>query len=131
MVQKKFLTIGSLIAALSVIIGAFAAHGLKSQLSDYQIGIFETGVEYQFYHAIGILIVAILADKIPARKINIIGWCFTVGIILFSGSLYLLACQEILNANLRFLGSITPLGGTFFIIGWGLLFWNALKLPKS
>lgn len=130
MVQKKFLIIGSLMAMSSVAIGAFAAHGLKPQLTNYQIDIFKTGVDYQFYHALGILIIAILADKIPVRAINIIGWCFTLGIILFSGSLYLLACQEILTANLKFLGPITPLGGTFFIIGWSLLFWNALKLPK-
>lgn len=130
-IQKRFLAIGSLMAALAVGIGAFAAHGLKPHLSVYEISIFETGVRYQFYHTFAIFIVALLADKCNPKRINVIGWLFTIGILLFSGSLYLLAVRGLLGVIWSFLGPITPLGGTLFIIGWVLLLVEVLKIKTT
>lgn len=129
--QKRFLIIASLMGGVSVAIGAFAAHSLKPQLTDYQIGIFETGVDYQFFHTFAIFMVVLLADKLPRKALNTVGWLFTVGILFFSGSLYLLACKDILGVAVGFLGPITPIGGTLFIVGWGILLWNAIKMKAS
>ncbi len=129
--QKRFLIIGCLLAIFSVIIGAFAAHGLKPQLSEYQLGIFDTGVEYQFYHTFAILLVGVLTPVLPNRTVKWAGWLFVVGILCFSGSLYLLACKDILGISGKFLGPITPLGGTFFIIGWSVLLAGILKIKKT
>ena len=130
MIQRRFLIIGSLMAVLAVALGAFAAHGLKPNLTEHQIRIFETGTRYHFYHTFAILIVALLADKLPAKKLNTIGWLFTIGILLFSGSLYLLAIRDLLGVTWSFLGPLTPLGGTLFIIGWVILLIEAIKMKK-
>lgn len=114
-------------AILAVALGAFAAHGLKPNLTKYQISIFETGTRYHFYHTFGILIIALLADRLPQKRLNTIGWLFTTGIILFSGSLYLLATRDLLGITWSFLGPLTPIGGTLFIIGWTLLLIEAIK----
>jgi len=127
MMQKRFLILGCLMAIFSVMIGAFAAHGLKPQLTEYQIGIFDTGVEYQFYHSFAILTLGLLANQVPTKWINRAGWLFVLGILCFSGSLYLLACKDILGISAKILGPITPLGGTFFIIGWAVLMVGILK----
>ena len=127
--MRTFLILGSLMMMLSVAIGAFGAHGLKPQLSDYQIGIFDTGVEYQFYHAMGLLLLAAFAPHLPTKTIRAVGGLFLAGIVFFSGSLYLLACRELFGIeSWTFLGLITPLGGTFFIIGWGLLVVQAARI---
>lgn len=130
-IQKRFLIVASLMMVLAVAIGAFAAHGLKPQLTEYQIGIFETGVRYQFYHAFGLFVVALLVDKFSVKKLNTIGWLFTVGIILFSGSLYLLATKDLTGIYTSFVGPITPLGGTLFIAGWILLLLEAIKMKVN
>lgn len=131
MIQKRFLIIGSLMMVLAVAIGAFAAHGLKPQLSEYQVGIFETGVRYQFYHALGLFIVALLVDKFSIKRLNAVGWLFAVGILFFSGSLYLLATKDLTGINAAFVGPITPLGGTLFIIGWTILLLEAIKMEVN
>ena len=130
-IQKRFLIIGSLVMILSVGLGAFAAHGLKPLLDAYQIDIFETGVRYQFYHGLGLLLLVFLAEKISLKKINRIGWLFTIGILFFSGSLYLLATKDLLGINAFFLGPITPLGGTLFIVGWTILLIEAIKMKVN
>ncbi len=106
--------IGAGLMFLTVALGAFGAHGLKTRLAPEMLAIFETGVRYQAYHALGLL--ALAALKGPDRA----GWCFLVGIVLFSGSLYALALTGV-----RWLGAITPIGGVLFLVGWALF---ALKL---
>ena len=108
---KLFLLAGSLFCMLSVILGAFAAHGLKSRLSEYSIGIFKTAAEYQMVHGLALIAVAILIKW--GINLSMAGVFFITGTLLFSGSLYLLALT-----GLKWLGPITPLGGVCFIIGW-------------
>lgn len=113
---------------LAVMIGAFGAHGLKPLLNDYQVLIFEKGVQYQFYHSFALGLTAILQHVLDdARRLNLARRLFTVGIICFSGSLYLLACRDILPLPLAWVGPITPLGGLCFIGGWVILAINAGK----
>lgn len=100
-------------AAIAVSMGAFAAHGLKPILSAYQLDIIDTGVQYQFYHALALLVVAWMHQQRPARLLKLSAGAFLVGTLCFSGSLYLLALTGI-----RGLGVITPIGGVAFIIGW-------------
>jgi len=111
---------GLFFACLGVIIGAFAAHGLKPLLSLKEINNFETGVKYQFYHAIALIILGLLGAHFPRqeRLFKLAGFCFFIGIFLFSGSLYLLSTQSIFNITIPLLGPITPLGGLLLIFGW-------------
>ncbi len=105
---------GCIAAGLAVFIGAFGAHGLKDLLSENQkITVFETGVKYQFYHAIAILIIGLITQFFDSNWFTKSYYCMILGIVFFSGSLYLLS---ILNINL--LGIITPLGGLLFLVGW-------------
>lgn len=123
--QKLFLTLGSIAMALAVMLGAFGAHGLKSRLTEEMLAIFETGVNYHFYHAIGLLIIGLLASYLPdSPLLTWAGWLMVGGIIIFSGSLYILSVSGI-----RWLGAVTPLGGLCFIAAWILLaiaVWNGL-----
>ncbi|MFQ5658918.1 MAG: DUF423 domain-containing protein [Gammaproteobacteria bacterium] len=120
---KLFLMLGALNAMLSVALGAFGAHGLKTRLPQEMMAIYHTGVQYQFYHAIGLILIGIIALHLPASSwLRWSGWVMFTGIILFSGSLYLLALTQI-----RWLGMITPLGGLAFIISWLLLAVAVLK----
>lgn len=115
----------SVLLVLAVAIGAFGAHGLKSHLSNEMMQVYKTGVEYHFYHALGLLLVGVLSISMPSGLLNWSAICLSLGIILFSGSLYLLSISGI-----KWLGAITPLGGLSFIAGWVLLFaavWK--KLP--
>jgi uncharacterized membrane protein YgdD (TMEM256/DUF423 family) len=115
--DRNWLGIAAINGALAVMAGAFAAHGLKARLSADALSVFETGARYQMYHALAMTLTAL----IPARRAAI---AFLAGIILFSGSLYLLALTGI-----TILGAITPIGGLCFIAGWGLLAWGAFKGP--
>jgi uncharacterized membrane protein YgdD (TMEM256/DUF423 family) len=120
--QKNTLTIIGVLGAIAVILGAFGAHSLKSVLSESQLSTFETGVRYHYYHTFAIFGVYLLQQKLTPKRINLINTLFLIGILLFSGSIYLLACKDILGIeNWKFLGPITPIGGTFFIVGWILL----------
>lgn len=111
---RLFFAIASLLGALSVAGGAFGAHALKGTLSETALNSFETGVRYQMYHAIALLIVALLIKQSPeVSTLTIAGWCFIAGIVLFSGSLYGLSL-----AGMKALGPVTPLGGVAFIAGW-------------
>ena len=120
---KFGLIAGSLLSMLSVILGAFGAHYLKNTLNDYSLSVFQTGVLYQFFHSIGILVLVLLSKSINNLNLDLSIWFFTIGIILFSGSLYLLAIT-----GLKWLGAITPIGGMFFILGWMFLFMKSLKI---
>ena len=107
-------------ACLGVVIGAFAAHGLKPLLSVKEINNFETGVKYQFYHAFALIVLGLLNTHFPKgeKLFKIAGFLFFIGILLFSGSLYLLSTQSILNISIPLLGPITPIGGSLAIFGW-------------
>lgn len=120
--RKTFIRIGSLAAMAAVILGAFAAHGLKEHLTPESLVTFQTGVRYHFYHAFAILIVGLLFYNRKTNLLQISGWLFVAGILLFSGSLYLLAVRETMNLGLNWLGPVTPIGGLFFISGWLCLF---------
>ena len=126
--SRNFLAIASLLGALSVALGAFAAHKLREIFPTDAVSIFETGVRYQFYHVFALFIVAIISEKFKSRSIFWSGYCFIAGIFLFSGSLYALAVLRAkdLSANAA-VGILTPVGGLFFIAGWLLLFWSVLK----
>ena len=117
--DKKFLQLAAILAALAVGIGAFGAHGLKPHLSAYQLEIFEKGVQYQFYHALALLATGLLLQRDPGnRRLRSAGWLFFAGIIAFSGSLYLLACRDLIAIPVAWVGPVTPLGGVCFIAGW-------------
>jgi uncharacterized membrane protein YgdD (TMEM256/DUF423 family) len=111
---------GLFFASLGVIFGAFAAHGLKPLLSLKEISNFEIGVKYQFYHAFALIVLGLLGAHFPRqeRLFKLAGFCFFIGIFLFSGSLYLLSTQSIFNITIPLLGPITPLGGLLLIFGW-------------
>ncbi|MDF7808448.1 DUF423 domain-containing protein [Pontiellaceae bacterium B12219] len=121
-IAKLFLSLGAISGALGVIIGAFGAHGLKSKLSDQMLTVYQTGVQYHFYHTFALLAVGLLALKFQSGLLTSSGWSFLVGILLFSGSLYALSISGI-----KVLGAITPIGGLFFIIGWILLAVTVMK----
>jgi uncharacterized membrane protein YgdD (TMEM256/DUF423 family) len=115
---RIFLTAAALFGGLSVAGGAFASHALKSQLSDRALAIFETGARYQMYHALALLLVALLLIRAQESQtfFAVAGWAFIAGTIVFSGSLYALSLT-----NIKWLGAITPLGGVSYIVGWGCL----------
>lgn len=110
--------LGAALLALAVAMGAFGAHGLRKRLDAYSMSVYEKAVFYHFIHALGILIVVLLARTraIPFPSLGLIGWLLFIGIILFSGSLYALAIS-----GMRGLGAITPIGGILFIAGWIVL----------
>ncbi|MFC0561147.1 DUF423 domain-containing protein [Halalkalibacter alkalisediminis] len=114
---KLFIFIGSIIMALSVVIGAFGAHGLEPKLTERMMKNYQTGVQYHMIHGFALIAVGIIALKMPiSGMLNGAGWAFLVGILLFSGSLYAMALTGVTK-----LGAITPIGGLAFIVGWVLL----------
>jgi len=128
----NIILLGTTIIALAVIIGAFGAHGLKNHLSEYQLSIFETGNRYHFYHGFGILIIASLSSIIPSKNLKLTCALLIIGVLLFSGSLYLLATRELLGiSHWKFLGPLTPIGGVFFIVSWTYLGWTAYCTRKD
>lgn len=121
---RLFLMLGAIFGGLSVAAGAFASHALKAQLSERSQQIFETGTKYQMYHALALILVSLLLSHTEQGDtlINIAGYAFIVGIILFSGSLYGLSLSGI-----KWFGPITPLGGVAFLVGWSCLAISAFK----
>ena len=115
---KRALTFGAIFAALAVILGAFGAHALKAVMPDDQLRIFETGVRYQFYHSVALLVTGITYQSFPIKQLKIATIFFIVGILCFSGSLYTMALMSIKGVGLGPIGIITPIGGLFFILGW-------------
>lgn len=118
--------IAALSGGLAVAIGAFGAHGLKPQLSDYQVLIFEKGVQYQFWHTLAMLFAAHLFVQSGGanKRLRTAAWLFLAGIVCFSGSLYLLACRDLLPFSVAWAGPVTPLGGLCFLAGWAMLLLN-------
>jgi uncharacterized membrane protein YgdD (TMEM256/DUF423 family) len=119
--DRTFLLIGSLAGFIGVALGAFGAHGLRGRLSAEALNVFETGVRYQMYHALAILIVSAALARFDVSAVRTAGWAFTLGIVIFSGSLYVLALTGI-----RTFGAVTPIGGVAFLAGWALLAWTAI-----
>ena len=113
---------GSILCGLGVILGAFGAHGLRERLTPEMLVVFETGVRYHLIHGLGLLAIAWAASRWPDTYVNIAGYLFVAGILIFSGSLYVLAITGI-----SWLGAITPIGGVCLIIGWGLLAVGVLR----
>ena len=126
--HKTYLVLGTLLAGLGVILGAFGAHGLKKFVGAETVGTYQTGVQYQMYHAFALLVVGILYSRWPNNFIVWSGIFFVAGIVLFSGSLYLLASLKAMNkVGISGIGLITPIGGVFFILGWILLLIGILR----
>jgi len=127
--SRLFLTVGAGTAGISVMLGAFAAHGLKARLDVASLSAFQTGVTYQFYHSIAILLAGVLHKRYPNDWIVWAGRLFITGTILFSGSLYLLAMlKSIKDVGLQGFGLLTPLGGLLLVSGWlGLM----LGIPSN
>ncbi|GGW72493.1 uncharacterized membrane protein YgdD (TMEM256/DUF423 family) [Winogradskyella epiphytica] len=123
MTQQIILATAALFGMLAVIFGAFGAHALKKILSADQLNSFEVGVKYQMYHAIILLILGFNSTQISTATY----WCFTMGIILFSFSIYGLVLSDAKGKKLKFLGPITPIGGLLLVIGWLLLIINAFS----
>jgi len=119
--NKQIIITASLLGALAVIAGAFGSHALKATLSVSQLQVWQTAVQYQFYHVFALLFLSTFT-RFKNKTISITYYLFTFGIVLFSGSLYLLACRNLLNMpGLAVLGPITPVGGLLFITGWVFL----------
>lgn len=127
--DKNIAATGSFIVATTIAIGAFGAHGLKEMLDVDALATFEVGVRYQMYHAFGIIILGML-PSIPQKLKQRIFWFFIIGILFFSGSIYLLSMNSILPFETSVIGFVTPLGGLLFIIGWFLLAYGLLTLKK-
>ncbi len=123
MTQKAILLIASALGALTVMIGAFGAHALGPMLeATNRTATFETAVKYQMYHTLALLAVGLLLFRVEEPVLHIAAWCFFIGILIFSGSLYVLCLTGV-----TWLGAITPIGGTAMIAGWGFLFYAIMK----
>ena len=121
--NNLFLVLAGVNGFLAVALGAFAAHGLKSMLGPDLLATFQTGVQYHMYHTLALLAIGILALHFPSQSgLRIAGYLFLAGILIFSGSLYVLALSGI-----RWLGAITPIGGVAFLAGWAMLAWTMLR----
>lgn len=134
--QKRFLVFSGFSGAIGVALGAMAAHFLKSKLetgliTEANLQAFETAAKYQIYHSLALLALAAFVDKLNEKIIPKVGFCFMAGIVLFSGSLYLLTTAKLMGlGDMRWLGPITPIGGLFFIVGWILLAFAGMKKSK-
>lgn len=126
--HKQFLKIAALLGGLTVLLGAFAAHTIKAKVTAETLSIFETGVRYQMYHTFALFITSILYKEFSSKNIIWAGNLFIAGIVIFSGSLYLLTyVKAIGNNNFLWLGAVTPFGGVAFIAGWIMLFMGVTK----
>src|SRR5215212_1849194 len=114
--DRTFLLVGAVAAFLGVTLGAFGAHGLRGRLSPEMFAVFQTGVQYHIYHALALLIVSAIMGRMGGWLIQTAGWMFVAGIVLFSGSLYVLAIT-----GMTILGAVTPIGGVAFLLGWACL----------
>lgn len=120
---RLFIALGAMLAALAVVLGAFGAHALKTRLPPDLLEVYHTAVQYHFWHALGLLAVGLALRQVPdAAWLRAAGWLLTAGVVLFCGSLYLLAFT-----GARWLGAVTPLGGVAFILGWLALAVAALR----
>ena len=128
MKNKNWMIGAAILAGLAVAAGAFGAHGLKKLVEPQSVETFKTGAQYQFYHALSIALVTITSQFIDNQWIKRANWSFLIGIILFSGSLYLLVTGKAQNTEgFNWVGPITPIGGVFFLLGWSFFAWGIKK----
>jgi len=120
--DRLFFSLGAVLAGLAVAAGAFAAHGLKGRLDPEMLAIFETGARYQMYHALALVAAAWAVARWPQSAAPLAAWLFLAGILIFSGSLYVLSVTGI-----RWLGAVTPIGGVAFLAGWAVLAWTVAR----
>tara|TARA_B100000700_G_scaffold270807_1_gene313232 strand:+ start:1759 stop:2133 length:375 start_codon:yes stop_codon:yes gene_type:complete len=122
--MKLWLIIGACLAGIAVLVGAFGAHGLKARVSSEDLGIFETAVRYQMYHSLGIILISVLGitKSFPDNILLMPAYLMIAGVIIFSGSLYILVLT-----NIRWLGAITPFGGSLLIFSWFILAFNIYR----
>jgi uncharacterized membrane protein YgdD (TMEM256/DUF423 family) len=124
--DKKIISTAAIFGMLAIILGAFGAHALKKVLSIEQLSTFETGVKYQMYHALFLLFVG-LATELSQKTKKTIYYLVVVGVAFFSGSIYLLATNNLTSFNFKVIGFITPIGGLLLILAWGVLLFNYIK----
>lgn len=120
--ERTFVLAGAIFGFVGVALGAFGAHALQARLSPRDLATFEIGVRYQMYHALALLLVGWAATRWPGGGTTVAGWAFLIGVVVFSGSLYVL----VLTGN-RWLGAITPFGGVAFLVGWAALAWRVVR----
>lgn len=113
---KTWLLIGSIMGFLSVAGGAFGAHAIKARVEPQMMEVFTTGTRYLMLHAVALLALGLLADRLSGTSLTVAGWAWTVGTVIFTGSLWLLA-----STGTRWLGAITPIGGLILLVGWAAL----------
>lgn len=121
--MKVLIIVGAINALLSVACGAFGAHGLEGKLSEHYLEVWETACRYQMYHGLGIILLGVLKQVTGIQLFGTAGWVMLIGIILFSGSLFVLA-----TSGIKILGAITPIGGVFFIASWVMVIVATLKI---
>lgn len=120
--QNLFFALGACLSLLGVVFGAFGAHALRSRLSPEMLETFEVAVRYQMYHSLGMIAAAWAVSAWQNQLTVTAGWCFFAGVLIFSGSLYILSFTGV-----RWLGAVTPIGGVAFIVGWGCLALAAIR----
>lgn len=128
--SKKLVTLAAFFGFVAIILGAFGAHGLKKVLTAEQLVSFETGVRYQMYHALFLLLISQL-NILTEKNKRTIGILTTIGIFLFSGSIFLLSTQDLSGINFKFLGPITPVGGVFLILSWFFTAFYSMKQKNN
>lgn len=124
--NKRIIITAACFGVLAVILGAFGAHVLKKLITVEQLETWHTAVQYHFYHTLALLFLSTFA-RFKNNLINISSYCFVLGIVFFSGSLYLISLKDVFELNTKFIGPITPIGGLFFILGWLGLLLAAIK----
>lgn len=124
--NKRIIITAACFGVIAVILGAFGAHVLKKLITVEQLETWHTAVQYHFYHTLALLFLSTFA-RFKNNLINISSYCFVLGIVFFSGSLYLISLKDVFELNTKFLGPITPIGGLFFILGWLGLLLAAIK----
>mgnify|MGYP000078324159 FL=1 len=127
--DKKIITTGAIFGMLAIILGAFGAHALKKVLSIEQLTTFETGVRYQMYHALFLLFIGLIPSLSEKTKKTVYNLIF-IGLIFFSGSIYLLATNDLTAFDFKVIGFVTPIGGLLLILGWGVLLYHFLKKKR-
>lgn len=116
---------GAVLGMVGVILGAFGAHAMRARLSPELLDVWQTAVQYQLWHVLAVLAIAALGAQLPGtRLLAVAGWTMVAGVVVFSGSLYLLAAT-----GMRGVGAVTPVGGALLVAGWALLAWALLRLP--
>jgi uncharacterized membrane protein YgdD (TMEM256/DUF423 family) len=130
--SRTFTVIAAVFGLLAVLAGTFAAHGLAGRISDADLAVWETAARYHMYHALALLAVAWAAERFRSPLVGVAGWLLTAGIVIFAGTLYLLALSETLfGARQNWLGMITPVGGLSFLAGWLCLALGAIRAARG